>query len=112
MKTQTTLQSAIGKPLTGYAESYGDQILLIFGDEYVCLAVRRGYERGEEEIAELKLDLFDFGDEELVSKGVFSQEEMKSLRAERDAQRQRQSEALKFAAYQRMRAKFEASSDT
>lgn len=110
MKTQTTLQKATGKPLSDCAESQCGQILLIFGDEYVCLGVCSGYERGDEEIEESELDLFDFGDETLIEKGVISREELENRRANRNAQFQRQIEERERASYMRLRAKFETNS--
>lgn len=108
MKTQTTLQNAIGKPLTDYAYSAWGQLLLIFGDEYVCLGVKRGYEHGDEEIEEEELTLFDFGDETLIEKGVISREDLESMRLEQNAKEQRRREDSDRAAYERLRAKFES----
>ena len=105
MKAQTTLQNAVGKTLTDYAETQWGQLLLIFGEEYVCLGVKRGYDPGDEEIVESKLDLFGGEDETLIAKGVISQDEMETLKAKHAAQQQLHQKAKEQAAYKRLREK-------
>lgn len=109
MKTQIALNDAIGKTLTGHTSSWGaSQMLLIFGDEFVCLEAKRGYENGEEDIEEARLDLCMFGDDPLVESGICTQDELDQIREAKSAEEKRRYEYNEQVIYERLKAKFEA----
>lgn len=101
MKKPITLQNAVGKTLTNSVFSMFDQMLLVFGDEYVCLEHKR------DDIEEDDLNLFDFGDDLLINAGILSADELSTKRAERDAIRNQQYEEEERANYERLKARFE-----
>lgn len=105
MKTQTTLREARGERLTDFGRSLRDDLLLIFGDYYVCLRAMQYYD--DPVIEETSLDLFGFGDDALIAKGVVSESELEELRQVRDAEQEAQFQSSERAAYERLRKKFE-----
>jgi hypothetical protein len=107
MKTQTTLENAKGKNLTGYTEGYSGQTLLIFGEEYVCLGIHHGYENGDAEIQEETLDILSFGDSPLIAQGVVTEDELNTLRRQRQAQAESRRTAFEKAEYERLKKLYE-----
>jgi hypothetical protein len=108
MKTQATLKEVVGKAMTGYVweTSYNREVLLLFGDEMVYLRLKYDYD--DEEISECgEPDPLGFDEREMIEKGVISAEEIERLKAERDAEYQRQLESIERAAHERLRAKYE-----
>lgn len=100
MKKPITLQNAVGKTLTQFSFSIFGQMLLVFGDEYVCFAAI-GDELGEED-----LNLFEFGDNLLLKAGILSADELSTKRAERDAAHKQRYEDEQRAIYERLKARF------
>jgi len=108
MKTQTKLEKVTGKTLTGFAESYIEgQIILIFGDEFVCLGVDRGYESGDERVVEDNLDWLGFGHDTLIDKGLITEDELTSMKANKHAVFKAKQEARDLITYNNLRVKFE-----
>ncbi len=66
LKKQITMKEAVGQTLTCKITGINDQTLLVFGDEFVCLGVARGYDAGDECIVEEKLNVFTFGEAQLI----------------------------------------------
>jgi len=87
-----------------------DQLLLVFGDEYVCLGVDIGHEAGDDEITETCLEILSFWDEALIQNGVVTAEEIAQARAGRTEQARRVKEAIDRQEYERLRRKFESAS--
>ena len=116
MKTEVKLTESVGKTLAAveFSESYyGGQCLLTFTDgTFATLGVERGYESGDEEIKEVTLSVFDFGDEKLARAGVVTPEEMAAIRAERARRQQAEDDARKEARdrleFERLKQKFGA----
>lgn len=109
------MEEAEGKTLQAVefssGSSKGGQCLLVFSDRtFSVLGVDRGYERGDEVITEATLDLFQFGDSELIRAGITTAEEMSTLRKQaeglaevRSRERQERSDR---AEYERLQRKF------
>jgi hypothetical protein len=57
-------------------------VVLTFGDgTFATLGIIRGNDVGDEEIEDDSLNLFDFGDDELIKVGIATSEELAYLRA-------------------------------
>lgn len=109
MKKEITDKEAIGRTITGFVYSYtsGRMIITFNGDTFTTFGIKRGYESGDEEIISEKLDLFDFGDDELVKADILSKDELEEKLTKRDRQWKQQREAQEFVEYKRLKAKWE-----
>lgn len=114
MKTEVTLEQAIGKTLQGIEASYtcGQMVLAFTDGTFTALGVSRGHERGDETIDGESLELHHFGDEALIRLGVTTNEELSEIRSTRDAERaaanRLQQDARDQAEFLRLKLKFEA----
>lgn len=116
MKTEVKMTEAVGKTLAAveFSEGYcGGQCVLAFTDgTFATLGVERGYERGDEEITEDTLALFDFGDENLVRAGIVTADELAAMREDRNRQQragyERLQEARDRQEFERLKRKFGA----
>lgn len=107
MLTQTTLEKAKGRTLTGVAQSsFGNEIVLIFGYYYCLLGIRRGAESDEDEIREGDLNVLDFGSPPLVEAGVVTVAEVEEIRQAQLASQRRDQEAYDRREYERLQRKF------
>jgi len=86
MFTEITLEQAKGKQLQGYAFSFCcEQTVLVFTDStFTTLGIDHGYTGEYSEIMQSALRLNDFGDTQLISCGIITQEEVNVIR---DSQR-------------------------
>ncbi len=109
MKQQIPFTMAVGRPLTGYAFGpVNGQLLLVFGDYYVCLGVERGYESGDESINEEPLAPLDFGDDYLLGAGVFSVDELTAMKEAKNNEYKARREAQERKMFEELRAKYES----
>jgi hypothetical protein len=114
MRQEVKLTDAIGKTLEGAAFSTcsrtGQAVLTFSDGTFTTLGVSRGYEAGDEEIAEEELSLFNFGDDDLIEVGVVTAEELQALRAARDAESSARLQAVREARdrqeFERLKLKF------
>lgn len=106
MKTQITLKAAIGRTLTGIAESYGSETALIFGDVFVNLKALSGYDGSDASIEERDLSVFDFGDQALIESGIATEKEIQDLRDERHRRYVRAEEAAERRRFEELSRKY------
>lgn len=109
MREQITLDEALGKTLkhTYYSMSANQLALLFDGGTFVVLGIDKGFEEGDETVAERTIDLDYFGDALLVESGIATKEEVEAKRAEQAAARTQQSEVRDRKEYARLKARFE-----
>ena len=106
MKKQITLKEAKGLKMTECKESLFGQMLIIFGDKFVCLGVEQGYESQDQSVIEEDLDLFHFGDKELIESGVISKEELQYKKQERSDMMKKQNEERELLQLKRLQQKY------
>ena len=107
MKTEITAKEAIGKTITDiiYSSPAG-QMIICFDDSFSAFGVERGYE-GEVDIINKKVDLFDFGDAELIKARILTKTELEEGRAEKRVAWQRTRDTQDYLEYKRLKSKFE-----
>ena len=106
MKKRSTLEESVGKTLTYiYEASDHSEILMVFGEEYVCLTVVEGYD--EHEIREVSLDACQWiWDRDLIKAGIFTNDEIDARNEAKEFQRLESERET----YNRLRKKFEGKS--
>lgn len=115
MKTEVKLTQSIGKTLEAVAFSgnyVGGKCVLVFSDgTFATLGVNRGYEAGDEEIEEIALPVFEFGDAELIRVGIVTVDELAQMRKDRDDKARSQiaeaEERRDRAEFERLKRKYE-----
>ena len=110
MKTEVTLDQAIGRTLQGIEASITcSQMVLVFTDgTFTTLGVDRGYNYGDGMLEGQELKLHHFGDKELIRLGVTTGEELNAIRNAREAAYRLQQEARDRAELVRLKRKFES----
>ena len=106
MMKQIHLADIAGRTVAGYeSSSDGSQFLLSFTDgTFVLLRIEHGYEPGDETILEgYELDIFHFGDAQLMRIGVVTEHEIRDRRAERAELMKAQLLASKRVEYERLK---------
>ena len=106
MKKQISLKESVGKILTNYEFVFG-QLLLIFENEFVFLKPIHGYECGDDEIIEYKLEMLDFGDHLLIRHQILSKEELENLKKEKDRLRLQRLEEEERLQYEKLKKKYD-----
>lgn len=108
MKKQISLEEAKGKVLTNFSlSSISAQAILVFGDEFVCLAVKLGHELGDEEIHESTLNPLYFGSTQLIESTVMTKEEFDALIQKEREESQKQQESRERFLYFQLKKKYE-----
>lgn len=110
MKTEITLEQAVGKTLEGFVKSFtcGQMVLTFTDGTFATLGIDRGYGSGDETIVQERLALNDFGDETLIGIGVTTKEEIVSFRHERDKNNRKNQEDRERIQYLALKKKYEA----
>lgn len=110
MRTEIKLSDAIGKTLEGFefSNTCGQAVLTFTDGTFSTLGVDRGYEKGDEQIEESKLSLFDFGDNKLIALGIIPEEEMDEKTEQRRKAVANSRAQTERAEYERLRRKFES----
>jgi hypothetical protein len=114
MYREVKLTGAIGKIVAAVEFSrFNGQCVIAFTDGmFSTLGVEPGYDRGDNSIMSDPLDVFDFGDVELVRSGIVTAEELSDMRHVRDAheriEQQAQQDASDRKEFERLKRKFGA----
>lgn len=83
-------------------------LLLLFDDDtYAFLEVQRGYDPGEEEIADGSFNVLNFGEQALVEAGVLDASVAKAMRAEYEAKCDAANRERERQQYERLKRRFE-----
>lgn len=109
MKKEITLSNAVGKILKGFefSCSCGQAVLIFTDDTFATLKVDIGYDRGDVEIADGKLELYDFGDDQLIGLGVITKTELNEKRDKKSREFLSKQENAEREQYEILRGKYE-----
>lgn len=111
MKTEILLGETKGKTIENIA--YGSpfassQMVFVFTDgTFTTLTGERDRDAETNVVVPTKLDLFNFGDTELVESGIVSKEEMVGLRQAYENKRQSEREANERRLFEQLKRKYE-----
>ena len=110
MKEEIALSKCLGKTLAGYAFSITCcQAVMTFTDgTFATIGISRGWDPGEIEFIEEKLNLHDFGDDKLICLGVITQSELNEMRDQKVKESLIERENAELALYEKLRNKFES----
>ena len=108
MKQEITYTEAIGKTIEAIELSHtsGGMIIVFTDGTFTHFEVHHGYHDDAPEIMWSKLDLLDFGDDQLITAGVISQDELDQIRKQKSAKFKAKKEAYDRQEYERLKKKF------
>lgn len=109
MKTEIKLSEAIGKTLATVEFALSGQCVIIFNDDtFTTLGIEQGYDPGDEQIVEDRLNIFEFGDTALVRVGIATFDELMAMRQAKNDKRQAEQEIRERCEFERLKRKFSA----
>lgn len=107
--TEITIEEAEGKTVKGSAFSVTcPQVVIAFDDDtFTTFGLKCSYDPSEYEIQQSTLDLFNFGDTQLIFLDVFTEKEIEDIHRERSSSFTLQREKEERADYERLKKKFD-----
>lgn len=106
---QVQIKDATGKTIKACVFKWDNgELLIAFQDDtYAILEVQRGYDPGEEEICDGRLDVLRFGEDALVDAGLLDADKAKAMREQYEEECARANRERERQQYERLRRQFE-----
>lgn len=104
MLPEISIEQCRGKTLKGHSFSpCNGSVILVFDDgTFTTLGIE-----WQDEIDQAELELFNFGDAELIAMGIISRDELEAHRAERNGQNNARQAELELQTYKRLKKRFD-----